>query len=183
MRRLIVDGYNVIHAWPRLKRALSERGLEDARRLLVHALAGYAARTGDDVTVVFDAHARVAINEPNDVIDGVSVVYGTKTASADHIIERLANEASRRGMNVDVTVVTDDRLQRSMVGAMGVPSISAAMFEADVTRAASATAHGLRAKRETATTDRIEHQLPADVARRLEALRRGRNADVSHDAD
>ena len=174
MQVLIVDGYNVIHAWPRLKRALSERGLEDSRRLLIQTLSEYAAQTGVAVTVVFDAHSRVGDRHAAETIDGVTVRYGTTTASADHVIERLANEASRRGNAADVVVATGDRLQRSMVTAMGAGTMSAKALEEEVTRVASDTADAARRHRDEAIgARRVEHQLDADVLRRLEALRRG----------
>jgi uncharacterized protein len=174
MQVLIVDGYNVIHAWPRLKRALSERGLEDSRRLLIQALSEYAARSGVAVTVVFDAHSRVGDRHASETIDGVTVRYGTKTASADHVIERLANEAARRGNAGDVVVATGDRLQRAMVGAMGAATMSAKALEEEVMRVASDAGADARRHRDEATTERrVEHQLDADVRRRLEALRRG----------
>jgi predicted RNA-binding protein with PIN domain len=177
MQVLIVDGYNVIHAWPRLKRALSERGLEDARRLLIQALSEYAAQTGVAVTVVFDAHSRVGDRNAAESIDGVTVRYGTTTASADHVIERLANEASRHGNAADVVVATGDRLQRSMVTAMGAGTMSAKALEEEVT-SASHTANDARRHRDEATgARRVEHQLDPDVRRRLEALRRGQPDD------
>jgi uncharacterized protein len=178
MQVLIVDGYNVIHAWPRLKRALSERGLEDSRRLLIQTLSEYAAQTGVSVTVVFDAHSRVGNRHAAETIDGVTVRYGTTTASADHVIERLANEASRRGNAADVVVATGDRLQRSMVTAMGAGTMSAKALEEEVTRVASDSANDARRHRDEATSARrVEHQLDADVRRRLEALRRGQPDD------
>src|SRR5437660_7882209 len=135
MRTLIVDGYNVIHAWPHLKQAMRQRGLEDARAMLVHALSEYGASTGVAVTVVFDAHVRRDDGTAPEVIDGVTVRYGTRGASADHVIERLANEAARRGRAMDVVVATGDNLQRSLVAAMGVPTMSAKTLLGDVQRA------------------------------------------------
>ena len=55
MERVIVDGYNVIHAWVPLKRLL-DVSLEAARDRLVERLAVYALVNGSEVTVVFDAH-------------------------------------------------------------------------------------------------------------------------------
>lgn len=174
MHRLIVDGYNAIHALPRLKQALSTRGLEDARRLLVQALAEYAAQTGVAVTVVFDAHGRAKGHGPVETTDGVTVLYGTRTASADHVIERLASDAARRGEASDVVVATSDRLQRAMVGAMGVASMSASALEQELQRVSNELSTDVaRAHRDAGGERRVEHQLPADVARRLERLRRG----------
>jgi len=174
MSVLIVDGYNVIHAWPRLKQALRDRGLEDARRLLVQMLGEYAAQTDAQVTVVFDAHARARDIDPTEVVDGVTVRYGTKTASADHVIERLASDAARRGDASDVVVATGDGLQRAMVAAMGVATLSPTALEAELDHVAAAVSSGSRRRRgEAAGARRVEHQLDPEVRRRLEALRRG----------
>jgi predicted RNA-binding protein with PIN domain len=168
---LIVDGYNVVHAWPALKRALRERGLEDARRALVQQLAEYAAQTGTSVTVVFDAHSRDRSGEAPEVVDGVTIRFGTRHASADHVIERLANEAARRGDAGDVTVATGDRLQRAMVGAMGVATISARALEEEVLRVGSHLAESTSRRRtESGASHRVEHQLDAALLQRLKAI-------------
>src|SRR5260370_341171 len=56
MERLIVDGYNIIHAWPSLKRLLGV-SLEAARDKLVERLSVYALVTGPDVTLAFEVIA------------------------------------------------------------------------------------------------------------------------------
>lgn len=179
MEALIVDGYNVIHAWPRLLQVLRERGLEDARRALIQALAEYASQTDSEVTVVFDAHSRPAVPDPVEVVDHVRVRYGTRTSSADHVIERLANEAARRGDARSVIVATGDRLQRAMVGAMGVATISPRTLEAEVERVASGVSdNATRRLTEAARARRVEHQLDADTRRRMESMRRDRPRDL-----
>ncbi|MDF2904371.1 MAG: domain/Zn-ribbon protein, partial [Bacillus sp. (in: firmicutes)] len=52
---LIVDGYNIIGAWPELI-ALKKKDLSAARDSLVEKMAEYQAYTGFRVIVVFDAH-------------------------------------------------------------------------------------------------------------------------------
>ncbi|MBV8195167.1 MAG: NYN domain-containing protein [Candidatus Dormibacteraeota bacterium] len=174
MGMIIVDGYNVIHAWPALKRTLERRGLEDARRQLVTMLADYAAQTPTSVTVVFDAHGREPAGEPAEVIDGVTVVFGTRTASADHVIERLAGDAARRGEAGGVTVATGDRLQRALVGAMGIGTISASALEIEVSRVRADMANSsTRRQREAGSARRVESHLDAETRRRLEEIRRG----------
>lgn len=177
MAVLIVDGYNIVHAWPELKLTLDTRGLEDARRQLVHELSEYAAQTGVKVTVVFDAHGRAETGEPFQVVDGVTVRFGTRTASADHVIERLANESARRGAAGQVTVATGDRLQRAMVGAMGVSTISAHTLAAEVARVAAEVVASRRSRDHGAhSARRVEAHLSEDARRRLEALRLDRAA-------
>jgi predicted RNA-binding protein with PIN domain len=177
VRRLIVDGYNVVHAWPRLRQALDASGLEDARRLLIRAMAGYSPLAAVDVTVVFDAHGRSG-GQDVEVVDGVTVRFGSRQASADHVIERLAYEAAQEGTGIDVVVATNDRLTRDVVGAMGVPTMSAAALEADVERVA---AEALPAGRRSggAAPGRLEDHLSAEVRDRLDAIRRGSTAEAS----
>lgn len=53
---LLVDGYNIIGAWPDLQKLKDENNLEDARKILINKMAEYQAYTGMKVIVVFDAH-------------------------------------------------------------------------------------------------------------------------------
>lgn len=127
MARLIVDGYNVVHAWPSLKRLLSSASLEDARNELVRRLSVYGMVSGEDITVVFDAHHSKAMSNSEDSIDGVRVIFTRKGHSADHSIERLAYQATERGEVI--TVATSDRFQADLVRGMGGAVISALELE------------------------------------------------------
>lgn len=181
MQTLIVDGYNVVHAWPALKRILETRGLEDARDQLVHVLSEYAAHTGTKVTVVFDSHERLETGEAPQIIDGVTVCFGTRTASADHVIERLAQRRSRRGDASQVTVATGDRLQRAIVGAMGVATITSEQLAEDVKRAyADASASRLRHDGPSQTR-RIEEHLSQETREKLDAIWSGRAEETPVD--
>ena len=52
---LIVDGYNIINAWDRLKE-ISKEDLESAREKLIHYIIEYAQYTGKKAIIVFDAY-------------------------------------------------------------------------------------------------------------------------------
>jgi uncharacterized protein len=176
MLALIVDGYNIIHAWPRLHATLLERGLEDARRQLVSALAEYAAQTGVAVTVVFDAQARPGGLPSTEKFDGVTVLFGSKRATADHVIERAAYRASQRGEGADVVVATDDRLERDVVGAMGVATMGARALEAEVARVSGSVDDETRRMRDDSRrSTRLEDGLDPEIRRRLERIRRGQD--------
>jgi predicted RNA-binding protein with PIN domain len=178
MRALIVDGYNVIHAWPELRSALDRGGLEESRRLLTAALAEYAAVRGVEVTVVFDG-PRTSTASPAEVVDGVTVRFGGASGSADHVIERLAYQAAQAGRAGDVVVATSDRLQRDMVRAMGVPTIDARSLEQEVKGALTELGRDAeRTRHQARVARRLEDALDPDVRARLEALRRG-SAEVS----
>jgi len=127
MERVIVDGYNIIHAWPQLKRLLGGASLEAARDRLIDRLSVFAMVAGADVTVVFDAHHSAVRTNSEEMIEGVRVVFTRKGHSADHVIERIAYDASQSGDMI--TVATSDRFQRDLVRGMGGAVISAEELE------------------------------------------------------
>jgi uncharacterized protein len=126
MERVIVDGYNVIHAWVPLKRLL-DVSLEAARDRLMERLAVYAMVSGSDVTIVFDAHHSAARTNSEVVVEGVRVVFTRKGHSADHVIERIAYAANEAGDVI--TVATSDHTQRDLVRGMGGAVIDARELE------------------------------------------------------
>jgi predicted RNA-binding protein with PIN domain len=132
MERLIVDGYNVTHAWPSLKQLMNV-SLEDARDRLIDRLAVYSQVTGAEVTVVFDAHRTTSMTNSEQWIQGVRVVFTRKGHSADHAIERLAY-AVTAGED-PLTVATSDRFQRDLVRGMGAAVVSALELERRVVEA------------------------------------------------
>jgi len=133
VERVIVDGYNVIHAWPQLKRLLGDASLEAARDKLVDRLSVFGMVEGADVTVVFDAHHSTARTNSQQTVEGVHVIFTRKGHSADHAIERIAYEASQVGDVI--TVATSDRFQRDLVRGMGGAVISAEELERRVVAA------------------------------------------------
>jgi predicted RNA-binding protein with PIN domain len=125
--RVIVDGYNVIHAWAELKGLLGRASLEAARDRLIERLSVFGMVAGADVTVVFDAHHSTARTNSEQVIEGVHILFTRKGHSADHAIERIAYDASQVGDMI--TVATSDRFQRDLVRGMGGAVISALELE------------------------------------------------------
>ena len=142
MERLIVDGYNVIHAWPSLKRLLTTASLEDARNELIRRVAVLGMISGESVTVVFDAHHSNALAASEQMVEGVRVIFTRKGRSADHAIERLAYEATNAGQVI--TVATSDRFQRDLVRGMGGAVISALELQHRVEEAEQAVSRQVR---------------------------------------
>jgi predicted RNA-binding protein with PIN domain len=153
VERLIVDGYNIIFAWPELS-ALKDAKLEDARDLLVSILADYAAMTRQKITVVFDSHRRPDGEASQQMVSGVQVVYSGRKTSADHVIERLLFEARP---NDEVTVATSDALQRDLALGRQIKTVSALTLKSQV--------DAVLARRDQQMGDR---QARSDIARRLE---------------
>ena len=127
---LLVDGYNIIHAWDELKN-LARDDMEQARGRLQDILCNYQGYRGGDVILVFDAY-RVA-SHPTETFDyhNIHVVY-TKTAeTADQYIERFSSERADR---YHVTVATSDGLEQIIIRGAGAHLMSARDLEEDVRR-------------------------------------------------
>ena len=133
MERLIVDGYNVVHAWTSLKHLASSASLEAARDRLIERLTVLGLVSGDEVTVVFDAHHSASLSNSEDTVEGVRVIFTRKGHSADHAIERIAY--STQGGGDPLTVATSDRFQRDLVRGVGGAVISALELERRVIEA------------------------------------------------
>jgi uncharacterized protein len=172
--RLIVDGYNMIFAWPDLA-ALKDVKLEDARDLLVSMLADYGAMTRQQVTVVFDSHRRADAEASEQRIAGVQVVYSGRKTSADHVIERLVFGARSTD---EVTVATSDGLQRDYALGRGVKTVSAIVFRGQIDAALQQRDRQIGDTRARSDISRrLEDRLDPETRERLDRIRRGEPPD------
>jgi uncharacterized protein len=104
---LIVDGYNVLHAWPEL---MQGGDLEAARRRLADRVAEYEATRGMRALLVFDGRTRSGLGGPVAAY-AVETAFSSKGLSADHLIERRIVEVREATDEyLPITVVTSDRL-------------------------------------------------------------------------
>jgi predicted RNA-binding protein with PIN domain len=105
---LIVDGYNVIHAWPELLRDAGG-DLQTARERLADRLAEYEATRGVHAILIFDGN-RKRPDGPRAAY-AVETRFSSKGLTADHLIERLIVEVREATDEyLPITVATSDRL-------------------------------------------------------------------------
>jgi len=144
-RWVLVDGYSVLHAWPKLRR-LAGRRLEQQRDALERVLRQYADHTRHKVTVVYDGYA--AKRKPDTVAPtpGLEVLFSETGKTADDVIERLVGQAERPDR---IQVVTSDNMERHTVESLGAQSMSAELFEAEVEAAHVELARLVRAHTRT----------------------------------
>jgi predicted RNA-binding protein with PIN domain len=112
---LLVDGYNMIGAWPEL-RILKDKDLELARDRLVEVMAEYQAFTGYKVKVIFDAHMVEGIGKKYHNYR-VDVLYTRKNETADERIEKLVHELKR--IDTRIHVATSDFTEQSLTFGSG----------------------------------------------------------------
>ena len=129
-RILIVDGFNVIFAWPELA-ALARTDLEQARDRLMEILANYAAFTRTETILVFDAYRVKGGKGERLDYHGVRVVYTKENETGDAYIERLLQEL---GKNTQARIVTSDNLIQVSALRSGAVRQSAREFGEEIDR-------------------------------------------------
>jgi len=162
---LIVDGYNMIHAWEEIGPG---RDLAAARDRLVEILRDYQGYRGGTVIVVFDAHLTRAPEVSIEDYGGVRVVYTREGLSADQYIERLVREDLR---DKPLTVATSDGLQQVMVMRKGVLRMSAVELNRLVTAARLERERDYMGRFFTGP-NRLDDSLGEEAREKLERLRR-----------
>ena len=125
---LLVDGYNIIHAWDELKE-MASTNLEAARRMLMDILCNYQGFKKCIVILVFDAY-RVKGN-PGSVEhwNNIHVVYTKEAETADTYIERATYDLAK---NHRVRVATSDNLEQLIILGHGAVRVSAKDFRAEI---------------------------------------------------
>ena len=125
-RVLIVDGHSMIFRWPDLTLQHAKRTAV-ARESLIRMLTGLQDNSDWNVTVVFDGNG-VKPTEASE-LHGIQVFYSTAEKTADAVIERLVAKYSDR---YDVTVATDDLMERTTVASFGAGSMSARQLREEI---------------------------------------------------
>lgn len=113
---ILVDGWNVIHAEPTLKKLL----LADARaaqRKLAEMLEPIHDVYATRITIVYDGRGEdVSIERPNDAVITFSEVYTPSNMTADEFIERYCALAKNRAR---IIVISNDNMIWETVSVLG----------------------------------------------------------------
>ena len=108
---LLVDGYNIIHAWEDLS-ALAREDLDGARAKLIDLLRNYQSWRDCQVIVVFDAYKVKGGKGAVEQLGDLYVVYTKEAETADMYIERTTYQLSRDNR---VRVATSDGLEQMII--------------------------------------------------------------------
>lgn len=169
---LIVDGYNVLGAWPEIA---DGRPLADARDELIHRLHDYAGYTGQKIILVFDAWHSDRTLRTKETRGLLSVVYTQKGEMADHYIERLCDECAHQVDlgRLELRVATSDRLEQTIILGRGAVRLSSRELIREIKQSKSAGAAYARPGFNRSARSTIGESVPEDVRKQLEKLRRG----------
>ncbi|MBN8237446.1 NYN domain-containing protein [Halobacillus kuroshimensis] len=112
---LIVDGYNMIGAWPELVK-LRDKDLGQARDLLIEMMAEYQSYTGDRIIIVFDAYHVRGLEKKHKNYK-VEVIFTKENETADERIEKLAGDLN--DVRTQVYVATSDYAEQRTIFGQG----------------------------------------------------------------
>ena len=161
---LIVDGYNIIGAWPELQ-ALKEENLEYARARLIEILSAHAVLSKRIVILVFDAYQVKKNSSSREMIQGIEVIYTKENVTADMAIERLTAQIPK---HQKVFVATSDRLQQETIWGKGAFRISAMELKREVEQAEKE--HKPHYTPQLYVSNRLEDRIDPEVRRKLEKI-------------
>lgn len=126
---LIVDGYNMIGAWPELVKLKKQDHLEEAREQLLHRLSNYAKFEAIEIIVVFDAQLVPGVKQSYQKYQ-LEVVFTKENETADSYIEGIAGKLNTR--LTQVTVATSDLAEQWVVFSQGALRKSANELYKDI---------------------------------------------------
>ena len=121
---VLVDGYNVIHAWDHLRELVTEH-MEVARNLLINTLCNYQGYKKCELILVFDAYRIKGHQREVEKFSNITIVYTKEAETADMYIERASYKLAK---NNRVRVVTSDGMEQLIILGNGAIRVSAREF-------------------------------------------------------
>lgn len=125
---LLVDGYNIIHAWDDLKEAAKDN-LDAARELLINRMCNYQGFSQCELILVFDAYKVKGGIGSVEKVNGINVVYTKEAETADAYIEKVTHELAKKHR---VRVATSDGLEQIIIFSSGAERLPASAFLEEV---------------------------------------------------
>lgn len=133
---LLVDGYNIIHAWPELA-ALAEINMDAARGQLMDTLCNYRGYHNCELIVVFDAYRVKGHDTEYFDYHNIHVVFTKEAETADRYIERFTHVHAGK---YNIRVATSDGMEQIIIRGAGSLVVSAREFLLEV----QASEHAIR---------------------------------------
>lgn len=119
---ILVDGYNVIFAWDKLRK-LSEDSIDGARETLINILCNYRGYRKCNLILVFDAYKVKGAAREVEEVNGIKIIYTKEAETADMYIEKASYKLAKEHR---VRVVTSDALEQLIILGNGALRVSVA---------------------------------------------------------
>lgn len=164
---MIVDGYNIIGAWPDLRALKDQDRMDEARDLLISKMAEYQSYSGIKVLIVFDAYSVPGIGRQLKDYQ-VEIYYTAKKETADEKIEKLVAQFYEK--NRQIYVATSDYTSQRVIFGQGALRKSARELLLDIESAGKEIKQQVDKTREDRFSKRI--LLDEEIAKIFEKWRR-----------
>lgn len=163
---LLVDGYNIIFAWPELKKQ-ADGNLEAARNRLADMLCNYQGYKNIGVILIFDGHKSKGNEGSVFHYHNIDIVYTREAQTADNFIELVTQEMGRK---VHIRVATSDGLEQLIILGKGAVRMSARELKIEIEKTSKLIQQDLEKHYHTGRNS-IMDNLPKEMADLLEQLR------------
>lgn len=167
---LLVDGYNVIHAWDDLKE-LAQENLEAATGKLMDILCNYQGFKKCVVILVFDAYKKEGHEMTVQKYHNIHVVYTKEAETADQYIEKVVHEI---GKKYHVSVVTSDSVEQVIIQGQGARLISSREFAEEIEIVNRQIREEYESRRASGKNYLFNH-MDEELAAEMERIRLGKN--------
>ena len=165
---LLVDGYNIIFAWPELQE-LSKISLDAARSRLMDILSNFQGYHGGTLILVFDAYKLEGHLEEIVKYHNIYVVYTREAETADQYIEKTVHRIGRQNQ---VTVATSDGLEQIIILGQGAVRLSAAGLAEEIEAVKKGMQHSLSdGEGRTESKNLLIHNVPEEMQNYLRRAR------------
>lgn len=165
---LIVDGYNMIGAWPQLQK-LRDINLEEARDRLIDMLAEYQAYSGVKVVLVFDAYQVPGLGKEYRQ-SRLRVLYTKEKETADELIERLVTELMSRRRQI--YVATSDMIEQHVIFGIGAFRLTAGELLTRIRQGRKDIQQKIK-RPELLERNTVDSRIHSSTLEKLEKMRRG----------
>jgi uncharacterized protein len=169
---MLVDAYNIIGAWGKLKKWAEVGNFEAARSELTEIMASYSSYHGYQATLVFDAYNLPTPAVTEKITKNLKLHFTGHKQTADTYIEKCCAEVHRHPLRhlKRIIVVTSDRLQQLTATGFGAEWMSALTLEQEVELTFKSVHH--RQKPSTQSVKRLlESSLDERTREKLKKLR------------
>lgn len=164
---LLVDGYNIIHAWGEL-RAIAGEDLESARQKLINIMEDYRGYKDINIIIVFDAYKLKGNIGKKYRYNNIDIVYTKEAETADRFIERITDKIGRIKK---VRVATSDALEQIIILGKGATRLSARELKQEIDFSKKRQREKYIEKHPP-KNNLLEDNLPPDIKKWMEDFRR-----------
>lgn len=165
---LLVDGYNIIHAWDQLRELAADVSLESARQSLMDTLSNYNGTKEITIILVFDGYLVKGNIGTVYTYNNISIVYTKEAETADHYIERVVTSFPK---HYRVRVATGDGLEQLIIYGQGAMRMTARELYLEVQGQKDSLRQEFIAKKPMKNNLLMDH-LDQESVEWIEALRR-----------